>query len=191
MMEAVHTSQSVILPMKYPNVPYWSNRTDINITDTKISMYGATIDNIFVAKVELEVKSTNQWEGNPMGESIRILLVDDHDYVRMGLTVFIEVFDDMQLVGEASNGEEAVRLCGNLKPNIVLMDLMMPVMDGISAARIITSKYPQISVIGLTSSMEPEIVYEAKLAGITECLFKNVSIEELSETIRKVFRSQR
>jgi two-component system, NarL family, response regulator LiaR len=126
-----------------------------------------------------------------MGESIRILLADDHDYVRMGLTVFIEVFDDMQLVGEASNGEEAVKLCGTLKPNIVLMDLMMPVMDGISATRIITSKYPQIKVIGLTSSMEPEIVYEAKLAGIIECLFKNVSIEELADTIRKVFRSRR
>lgn len=124
-----------------------------------------------------------------MEESIRILLADDHDYVRMGLTVFIEVFDDMQLVGEASNGEEAVKLCSSLKPNIVLMDLMMPVMDGISATRIIRTKYPHIKVVGLTSSMEPEIVYEAKSAGITECLFKNVSIEELADAIRKVFHS--
>lgn len=122
-----------------------------------------------------------------MTEPIRILLVDDHDLVRMGLAVFIEVYDDLQLVGEAANGEEALKLSGKLHPNVVLMDLMMPVMDGITATRLIRRQFPHIQVIGLTSSMEPEIVYQAMNAGIEICLFKNVSIEELAKTIRGVY----
>jgi two-component system, NarL family, response regulator LiaR len=119
-----------------------------------------------------------------MKNAIRILLVDDHDLVRVGLAVFIEVFDDMQLVGQATNGAEAVQMCGEVQPDVVLMDLMMPVMDGISATRVIRKKYPHIHVIGLTSSMEYEIVYDAKSAGIETCLFKNVTIDELARTIR-------
>jgi NarL family two-component system response regulator LiaR len=115
---------------------------------------------------------------------IRVALVDDHDVVRRGLSVVLRAFDDLELVGEASNGEEAIRMCGETHPEVILMDLIMPEMDGVSATRAIRQKYPQIQVVALTSFKDEELVHAALQAGAIGYLLKNASIDELADTIR-------
>jgi len=100
-------------------------------------------------------------ESNP----IRVLLVDDHAVVRSGLGAFLLAYDDLELVGEAASGEEAVRLCERFQPDVVLMDLVMPGMDGATATRLIREHCPQIQVIALTSFKEKELVEGALEAG--------------------------
>ena len=119
-------------------------------------------------------------ESNP----IRVLLVDDHAVVRSGLGAFLLAFDDLELVGEASSGEEAVRLCDQVQPDVVLMDLVMPEMDGATATRAIRERCPQIQVIALTSFKEKELVQGALEAGAIGYLLKNVSADELADAIR-------
>jgi NarL family two-component system response regulator LiaR len=114
----------------------------------------------------------------------RILLVDDHALVRKGLSMVLAVYDDFKVVGEASDGEEAVRLCEGLRPNVVLMDLLMPKMDGVSATKIIKERWPQIQIIALTSFDEKEYVEAALKAGASGYLLKNVSAEELARAIQ-------
>ena len=116
---------------------------------------------------------------------IRVLLVDDHAVVRSGLAAFLLAFDDLELVGEAASGEEAVRLCEQSRPDVVLMDLVMPGMDGATATRAIRERCPQIQVIALTSFKEKELVEGALEAGAIGYLLKNVSAEELANAIRK------
>ena len=116
--------------------------------------------------------------------AIRILLADDHAVVRSGLGKFLMVNKDMELVAEASDGVEAVQLTGLHKPDVVLMDLMMPVMDGIAAIREIRQKYPQVKVIALTSFSEQNLVQGALQAGAIGYLQKNVSAAELGNAIR-------
>ena len=116
---------------------------------------------------------------------IRVLLVDDHAVVRSGLSAFLLVFDDLELVGEASSGEEAVRLCDRLQPDVVLMDLVMPGMDGAQATRAIREKCPTIQVLALTSFKETELVEGALEAGAIGYLLKNVSADELARAIRE------
>jgi two-component system, NarL family, response regulator LiaR len=115
---------------------------------------------------------------------IRVALVDDHDVVRRGLSVVLRAFDDLMLVGEASNGDEAIRMCGEACPEVVLMDLIMPEMDGVTATRFIRQKYPQIQVVALTSFKDEELVQAALQAGAIGYLLKNASIDELADTIR-------
>lgn len=115
--------------------------------------------------------------------TIRIMVVDDQDVVRRGLSLFLAAFDDLELIGEAPNGVEAVRLCGELQPDVVLMDLMMPEMDGIQATRLIRQQYPQIQVIALTSIQDDNSVREMLEAGAIGYLLKNASIDELANTI--------
>lgn len=115
---------------------------------------------------------------------IRILLVDDHDMVRRGLAVFLLAYDDLVLVGEAANGQEALEKCAELRPDVVLMDLMMPVMDGITATRSIRERYPATQVIALTSFSEEKLVETSLQAGAIGYLFKNVSVDELAAAIR-------
>jgi NarL family two-component system response regulator LiaR len=121
-----------------------------------------------------------------MSESgpIRVLLVDDHAVVRSGLSAFLLAFDGLELVGEAGSGEEAVRLCDRLQPDVVLMDLVMPGMDGAQATRAIREKCPAIQVIALTSFKEQELVEGAMEAGAIGYLLKNVSADELAGAIR-------
>jgi two-component system, NarL family, response regulator LiaR len=118
-------------------------------------------------------------------QKIRVVLVDDHDMVRRGLASYLSITPDIQLVGEASNGEEAVRICGEIQPDIVLMDIMMPKMDGIEATHIIRKKYPQIQIIALTSYQEKELVHQVIMEGAISYLLKNVTGEELVTAIRK------
>ena len=116
---------------------------------------------------------------------IRILLVDDHALVRKGLSMVLAVYDDFKVVGEANDGEEAVRLCEGLQPNVVLMDLLMPKMDGVNATKIIKERWPQIQIIALTSFDEKEYVEGALKAGASGYLLKNVSAEELVSAIQR------
>lgn len=115
---------------------------------------------------------------------IRLLVVDDHPVVRSGLCAFLLAFDDLELVGEAGGGAEAVRLCGQVSPDVVLMDLVMPGMDGVAATRAIRQAYPGIQVVALTSFKEDDLVQRALQAGAISYLLKNVSTDELAEAIR-------
>jgi len=117
-------------------------------------------------------------------ETIRVLLVDDHAVVRSGLGAFLLAFDDLELVGEASSGAEAVRLCGELNPDVILMDLMMPDMNGAEATTIIREQYPQTQVVALTSYKEEELVHGVLKAGAIGYLLKNVTADELADAIR-------
>ena len=118
-------------------------------------------------------------------DAIRVLLVDDHAVVRSGLSAFLLAFDDLQLVGEAGSGEEAVRLCSRVQPDVVLMDLVMPGMDGAQATRAIRQECPALQVIALTSFKERELVEAAVEAGAIGYLLKNVSADELARAIRE------
>ncbi len=121
---------------------------------------------------------------------IKILIVDDHNVVRSGLGAFLMVYDDLELVGEASNGKEAVEICGKLNPDVVLMDLIMPEMDGAAATKEIREKYPLIQVIILTSFKEDNLVESALQAGAIGYLLKNASADELASAIRLAKRGQ-
>jgi NarL family two-component system response regulator LiaR len=122
--------------------------------------------------------------------STRVLLVDDHDMVRRGLAVFLLAYDDFELVGEAVNGKEALELCAELHPDVVLMDLMMPVMDGVTAIQAIRKNFPDIQVIALTSFSEEKLVEASLKAGAIGYLFKNVSVDELASAIRAASKGQ-
>jgi NarL family two-component system response regulator LiaR len=115
---------------------------------------------------------------------IRIMVVDDHAVVRSGLTAFLTVMPDLEMVGEAENGEQAVVRAELLKPDVILMDLMMPVMDGVSAIRAIKTRIPFIQILALTSFQEDELVQNALKAGAIGYLMKNVSARELAAAIR-------
>ncbi|OGO23711.1 MAG: DNA-binding response regulator [Chloroflexi bacterium RBG_16_51_16] len=115
---------------------------------------------------------------------IKILLVDDHAVVRSGLSKFLMVNKDFKLVGEASDGEEAVQLTALHRPDVILMDLMMPGVDGITATRRIHTKYPEIKIIALTSFSEQNMVEGALQAGAAGYLQKNVAAVELANAIR-------
>jgi two-component system, NarL family, response regulator LiaR len=121
---------------------------------------------------------------------IRVLLVDDHMVVRSGLSTVLSVFDDLKLVGEAGDGEEAVRVCEHLQPDVILMDLLMPKMDGVTAIKAIKTRWPQIQIIALTSFKEKEYVEGALKAGANGYLLKDVSAEELVNAIRKAVAGQ-
>ena len=115
---------------------------------------------------------------------IKVMLVDDHAVVRSGLGAFILAFDDLELVGEAASGQEAIRLCPRLQPDVVLMDLVMPEMDGATTTKEIRARCPQIQVIALTSFKEHDLVQGALQAGAIGYLLKNVSADELAQAIR-------
>src|SRR6478672_9385984 len=106
-----------------------------------------------------------QIETEKQSTMIRVLLVDDHAVVRSGLAAFLLAFSDLELVGEAADGEEAVRLCDCLHPDVVLMDMMMPRMDGATATHLIRERWPQIQVIILTSFKEDTLIQNALKAG--------------------------
>jgi NarL family two-component system response regulator LiaR len=123
-------------------------------------------------------------------KAIRVMLVDDHAVVRSGLGAFLLAYDDLELVGEAGSGEEAIRQCEQLQPDVVLMDLVMPGMDGAAATRVIRERWPRIQVLALTSFKEKELVEGALQAGAIGYLLKNVSADDLADAIRAAHDGQ-
>jgi two-component system, NarL family, response regulator LiaR len=117
-------------------------------------------------------------------QTIRVMLVDDHTVVRSGLATFLRAYDDLELVGEAKNGLEALNLCRKKKPDVILMDLMMPEMDGIAATRAILADYPEIRIIAMTSFEDEQLVQGVLAAGAISYLLKNVTSDELARAIR-------
>ena len=121
---------------------------------------------------------------NSPSDPIRIMLVDDHPLVRRGLATFLMVFDDFQLVGEAESGEAAIQLCGQVLPDVILMDMVMPGMDGAAATRAIRQLVPQAQVLMLTSFKEGQLIKTALEAGAIGYLLKDVSADDLAWAIR-------
>jgi NarL family two-component system response regulator LiaR len=118
-------------------------------------------------------------------DPIRVLIVDDHAMVRKGLLAILKNNPELELVGEARDGREAIEYCGQLKPDVILMDLVMPELGGVAATRAIHQRWPNIRVIALTSFQEKELVQDALQAGAIGYLLKNVSGDELAEAIRQ------
>ncbi len=125
-----------------------------------------------------------------MKKAMRLLIADDHTIVRKGLKVLLATEQDMQVVGEAENGVEAVQKAETLNPDVVLMDLVMPEMDGIEATRRITGAHPGIKVLVLTSFAADDKVFPAVKAGALGYLLKDSSPDQLLEAIRQVFRGE-
>ncbi len=115
---------------------------------------------------------------------IRVMVVDEHAMVRKGIIAFLKSSADIQIVGEARDGREAVELCERLDPDVILMDLQMPEMDGIAATRLIRAQHPRSQIIALTSFPDRDKVQDALQAGAISYLLKNVSGEDLAEAIR-------
>jgi NarL family two-component system response regulator LiaR len=117
-------------------------------------------------------------------EPIHVLIADDHDMLREGLAAFLRAYGDLRLVGEAANGHEAVRMCHELRPDVVLIDLVMPGMDGVTAIQVIHEKQPDVQLIVLSTFSDEKLVKSALRAGAIGYLLKNVSASRLAEAIR-------
>lgn len=122
--------------------------------------------------------------------TIRVLIVDDQSLFREGLRTLLSAQKDLEVVGEASNGEEALRLIANFRPNIVLMDLRMPVLDGVKATARIRELFPEVKVIILTTFDDDELVFDGLRAGAIGYLLKDVSSESLFDAIRAASRGE-
>jgi NarL family two-component system response regulator LiaR len=116
--------------------------------------------------------------------TIRVMIVDDHSMVRRGLAAYLSSEPDIELVAEASNGRAALELCAQLQPDVILMDLVMPELDGVEATRIIHKRWPKVRVLALTSFQEADFVREALQAGAIGYQLKNISGSALAEAIR-------
>jgi NarL family two-component system response regulator LiaR len=126
----------------------------------------------------------------PVFAPIRVLIVDDHLIVRKGIRALLVTERDIEVVGEASDGVEAISKVANLHPDVVLMDLVMPVMDGIEATRQMTGQWPEMAVLVLTSFAADDMVFPAIKAGALGYLLKDSSPEELIEAIRNVNKDE-
>jgi NarL family two-component system response regulator LiaR len=122
--------------------------------------------------------------------TIRVLIVDDHSVVRQGLEMFLALDEELEVVGEAKNGVEALRLARELKPDVVLMDLLMPVMDGIAATGAIRRELPETEVIALTSVLEDRAIVDAIRAGAIGYLLKDTEADELRRAIKAAAAGQ-
>lgn len=119
--------------------------------------------------------------------AIRVMLVDDHGVVRRGLTAYLKNQHDLDLVGEAQDGQEALQVCEQVQPDVILMDLVMPELGGAAATRLIRKRWPTVQVIALTSFKEKDLVRDALDAGAISYLLKNVSGSDLAEAIRAAY----
>jgi NarL family two-component system response regulator LiaR len=115
---------------------------------------------------------------------IRVMTVDDHAILHGGIEFFLLACDDLELVGKAHSGEEALQLCAEFQPDVVLMDMLMPGMDGVEATRAILSRHPQVKIVALSSFHDPHLVQRAMQAGAIGYLVKGISAAELAEAIR-------
>lgn len=113
------------------------------------------------------------------------MIVDDHEMVRRGLIDILRAYEDLEFVGQASNGVEALEQCGKCRPDIILMDLVMPGLDGVEATSRILEQFPDVGVIALTSFNDEQLVPAALKAGALGYLQKNLTMDELAEAIRR------
>ncbi len=118
---------------------------------------------------------------------IRVMVVDDHALVRSGLESILQLFDDIDLVAQADSGAAAVSMCGQIRPDVVLMDLVMPGMNGVAATEEILRQYSQTKVLALTSFSDEELIEGALRAGAIGYLLKNISGEQLAQAIRGAY----
>jgi len=125
-----------------------------------------------------------------MTTPISIIIVDDHEVVRNGIRAFLETLPDFQVVGEASSGEEAIRLVADLIPDVVLMDLIMPGMDGIESTREVKKISPRTQVVVLTSYHEDEHIFPALKAGAISYILKDMKMEKLAEALQRAVRNE-
>ncbi len=125
-----------------------------------------------------------------MTTPISIIIVDDHEVVRNGIRAFLETLPEFQVVGEAASGEEAIRLVADLIPDVVLMDLIMPGMDGIETTREVKKISPRTQVVVLTSYHEDEHIFPALKAGAISYILKDMKMEKLAEALQRAVRSE-
>ena len=118
---------------------------------------------------------------------IRVLLVDDHEMVRIGVSTYLQTQSDLEVVGQAENGEEGVRLALALRPDIILMDMVMPVMNGAEATAEILKEWPEAKVIIVTSFLDDDKLYSALEAGATSYILKTSNAKRIAESIRQTF----
>jgi len=121
---------------------------------------------------------------------IKVMIVDDHPLVRYGIKTFFEACDDILLVAEAENGKEAIELYGKHSPDIVLMDMMMPVLDGAEATSQLIKKWPDAKIIALTSFDDNDLIKKSLKAGAVSYVLKNISGEKLAKIIRDVYKNK-
>ncbi len=121
---------------------------------------------------------------------ISVMIVDDHPVVRSGLATMLQAFDDLILVSAAGSGQEALAKCEKNLPDVILMDMLMPGMDGVATTRAVLAQYPDVRIIILTSFAQEEMVQDALEAGATGYLLKNVPIDKLAEAIRSAYFGQ-
>ncbi len=121
---------------------------------------------------------------------IRVMIVDDHLMVRDGLRVFLSNYDDLEVVAEAEDGAQAIELCAEARPDVVLMDLLMPTLDGPTATARMREAHPQVQVIALTSFVEEDLIRRAIQAGAVSYMLKDVNPGKLAEAIRAAHRGQ-
>jgi NarL family two-component system response regulator LiaR len=122
--------------------------------------------------------------------TIRVLVVDDHEIIRTGIVYSLSTFHDLELVGEANSGREALELCSETQPDVVLMDMLMPGMDGVQTTRAVKEQHPQVQVLALTSFYDKDRVWQAMQAGAAGYLVKGISASELAEAIRVAHAGQ-
>lgn len=124
-------------------------------------------------------------DAHPKAGSIRVLLVDDYAMVRQELRCVLELYPSLEVVGEASDGEEVLACVEKVQPSVVVMDIIMPKMDGIAATRLIKTQYPQIAVVGLTRDLKDYTLYSMKKAGASEVVDKKNAVVELYDAIQR------
>lgn len=121
---------------------------------------------------------------------IKLLIVDDHEMVRLGLTSYFSVLKDIEVIGEAEDGAEGVKMALNLNPDVILMDLVMDVMDGIEATQVILDEWPEAKILILTSFIDDEKVYPALEAGASGYLLKTSSASDIADAIRRTYSGE-
>lgn len=121
---------------------------------------------------------------------IKLLIVDDHEMVRLGLTSYFSILKDIEVIGEAENGADGVKMALSMTPDVILMDLVMDVMDGIEATKVILNEWPEAKILILTSFIDDEKVYPALEAGASGYLLKTSSASEIAEAIRRTYSGE-
>lgn len=121
---------------------------------------------------------------------IRVVVADDHPLVRHGIKTVFEAYDDIEVVAEAENGKEVIEICEKYKPDIVIMDMVMPILDGAEATSQLINKFPDIKVIALTSFNDKDLIKKSLKAGAISFILKNITGAKLVKTIKDVYKGK-